>query len=332
MAFEKKERPLIIEGKNRKGEIVPVRKHVINEGKAGIREITQGKVQVLQVDTPEYQERVETLHRYLLDGLDSEEAYAMMLMDNEDLGRDAFNILLHHAYTLAETELHKDREYVFQLHMDRYEKMYEQAMVMTNFWGIPLDPKKDWKQMVMKYTSALRALKAKEDLLGLHNKSVVIEFNDGQATIVNDGNDRGTAGGVPGYDLDNLSLDEKIEMLKLIQDSRTVPIEGIQRVVVKTYKVEINTQTGERKEVHNAQNIDKVETHDITFEEMPPDTVGKFQKIPDPEQEQEINLGPTIIDNTPKQQPKTAEEIQQMIRDRLQGHLKEKLKQKLTNR
>lgn len=322
----KKERDIKLEGKTKHGEISPVRKHILNEGKAGIRGDTpQGGTEVLNVDTPAYQDQVQQVYELLMQGISTEEIYAMLLMDHDDMGRDYFKILCRHAYTIAENNLHKDREYVFQLHMDRYEKMYEQSLIMTNFWGVPLDKKKDWKIIVARYGNAIRALKAKEDLLGLHDKSVVIEFNDGQATVLEPENNRGKDG-IPGYNIDNLSLEEKVEMLQLIQQSRTVPIEGIQRVVVKSIKIEINPQTGERVEIRNTQNIDKVETHDISFEEMPEDVVSKFEKIPDPEMPIETMLGPQLIDHAGDKKGSTVDQIKQNIQEKLKKHLAEKLK------
>src|SRR5690554_7481693 len=56
--------------------------------------------------------------------------------------------------------------------------------------------------------------------------------------------------------------------------SRTVPLEGIQRVMIKTTKIEIATGNV----VENVQAIDQTETVDIQFEEMPEDVVSKFDK------------------------------------------------------
>lgn len=237
---------------------------------------------------------VDEVYSLIKQGMRSNEIYANMLVDHEDMNEYFFNVLLEEAYTIAEAGLHKDREYTFQLHMERYEKMYEESMKMYNSWNQPLDPKKDWNIILKKYISAMRALEAKEHLIGLHDKSMVIEFNDQKATVIEKDELRGNP--LPGIQLDNLTLAEQIELLDYIREARAIPIEGIQRVIIKQTKIEINMSDGTRMVGTDVKSIDDVESHvqDIEFEEMPEDVVSRFQKIPDKEPPIE-EIGPGSI-------------------------------------
>jgi len=289
----------------------------------------QGSHEVHKTDTVEYQDKVKEIYQYIKEGLRSNEIYAMLLVEDDRMTESKFIELLKHAHTYAHNELHKDREYMFMLHMARYEEIFSKCMIMEDSWHRPLDKKKDWHIMTAKYAGAIQALNNKEDLLGLHDKSVVIEFNDQKATVLEVEEKRG-AEGVIGYDLDKLTLEEQVEMLELIKECRTVPIEGIQRVVVKKTVVEIDVN-GERNQLTSVQNIDKVETKDITFEEMPPDVVSKFKHIdenPEPEPEKKPNEVKDSIPEHIKQANKrgSPEAVGNKINKSLLESFKEKMK------
>lgn len=279
----------------------------------------QGVHKVKLIDTPEYQAKVEQVYQYLKDGMRSNEIYAMMLVDDEKMTETSFNTLLRYAFEYGENALHKDRDYVFQLHMDRYEDIYEKSIQMVDRYNNPLDVSKHWHIMTAKYVNALNALTSKEKLIGLHDKSVSLEFNEQKAELVEEPNNRGAIG----FDLEALTLSEQKELLELIKECRTVPIEGIQRVVIKKTVIEINTETGDR-------NVNQeVETHDIAFEEMPAPVVNKFEVIPDPEEEKEIEAGPVVIDSRKvKEKPKGAGDLTTALHKSVFDVFKEKLKEK----
>lgn len=300
----------------RKPDSDKVRKTVLNDKP---RRKGQGTHRVHLIDTPEYQAKIERIYEYIKQGMRSNEIFAMMIVEDEKLTEKAFIELLRNAYIFAENALHKDRDYVFQLHMDRYEKVYEKNMVMVNSWNQPLDRRKDWAIMCAKYINALNALISKEKLLGLHDKSVSLEFNEQQVTLTDEQTDRGS---IPGYDIEKLTLAEQKELLTLIKEARTVPIEGIQRVTIKKTVIEINTETGDRT-VNDEQ-----ETIDIGFEDMPAPVVHKFENIPDPEDEPQPEMGPIVIDNTPKVKPKEADDVKESINKQMIDKFKEKLKEK----
>lgn len=279
----------------------------------------QGSHRVHLIDTPEYQAKVERIYQYIKQGMRSNEIFAMMIVEDEKLTEKGFQELLRHAYSFAENSLHKDRDYVFQLHMERYEQVYEKNMVMVNSWNQPLDKRYHWAIMVAKYVNALNALISKEKLIGLHDKSVSLEFNEQQVTLTDEQTNRGS---IPGYDIEKLTFDEQKELLALIKEARTAPVEGIQRVVIKKTVIEINTETGD-KNVNN-----EVETIDIGFEDMPAPVVHKFENIPDPEDEPQPEMGPIVIDNVPKVPAKEADDVKESINKKLIASFKEKLKEK----
>lgn len=280
----------------------------------------QGTHKVHKIDTPEYQGKVEMVYEYIKQGMRSNEIYALMMVEDEKLTERAFHELLRHAYLYAENALHRDREYVFQLHMDRYERTYEKNLVMVDSWNNPLDPKKHWHIMVAKYVNALKALESKEKLVGLHDKSVSLEFTDQKVIIEEKEDDRGK---IPGYDINKLSFEEQKELLALIKECRTVPIEGIQRVVIKKTVIEINTDTGDRTVE------DVVETEDIPYEELHDEVVSKMQVETTPKEEDEIPAGPLLIDSVKiTKKPKQAEDVERTLQKSALDVFREKLKQK----
>jgi len=311
-----------IEGKNKKGELVKYQKTFLNDDqKRGNYERHEVHVN----DTPEHYALAERVYHLIKDGLRTNEIFATLCVEDEQMTETKFMKLCVDAYKFFENSLLKDREYAFQTHMSRYEDIYQKCMAMEGFWhGMELDKKnpKDIQQIMTKYMHAIKALQYKEELLGLHDKKVVLEFNDDTATIVR--NERDIYRGIPGYNLDNLSLEEKVEMLKLIQEARTVPINGIQRVIIKQKKIEIDIESGNRKIVEEIKKTDKTKTIDIEYEEMPLEVVGKFKDItPYPEV---IKEDPKFIDNRPKE---IEQKTEQQLKDKLQENMMNKLRDKL---
>jgi hypothetical protein len=294
-----------------------VRKTILNDKP---RKSGQGTHKIHKIDTPEYQAKVEMVYDYIKKGVRSNEIYALMMMDDENLSETVFNQLRKDAYAYAENSLHKDRDYTFQLHMERYEDLFHKNMIMVNMYGQPLDIRQHWNIMVAKYGNALKALESKEKLLGMHDKSISLELNDQTATIVEKENDRGS---IPGFDIEMLTLDEQKDLLSLIKECRTTPLEGVQRVVIKKTVIEINTETGERNK------MEATETIDIGFEEMPAKVVDKFEKILDPEEVVQPEMGPIVIDSTKQLGVgKDVETVKDGLNKKMIEIFKEKLKQK----
>lgn len=297
------------------------------------RRKTKGGREVKKIykkDTIGYQHDVERVHKLIIDGVSVQEIYVDFLMEDgtATMSVDQFTQLVKDAYDYAENSVHKDREFVFQLHMDRYEKMYEKSIEMVGLDHRTLDHKvnsQDWIVMCAKYNQAMKMLRSKEDLIGLHDKSIVLEFRDNTALVAVVEDERGMAGDVPGYKLDNLTLEEQIQMLKLIQQVRTIPVEGEQRVIVKTTTIEMST--GNRMPVEQSTN--KIVTQDIEFEEMPENVVSKMENILPPRPEQiysnEIDDRPEELKNAPKV---NKEDIEKKVNKTLVDQFKQRMKRK----
>lgn len=301
----------------------PTRLTVHNDNKAQ-RKKGQGTHEVHLVDTIEYQQLIERTYELLKQGMSANEIQVTLVVEGHEEveGDSAFRDLLARAFKFAAIELHKDREYTFQLHMDRYEKIYEQSMVMEDTWHRPLDKRKDWKLITMKYVNAINALKNKENLLGLHDKKLVLEFNENKAVVLEKKKNTGNGDKLAGYDINKLTLEEKIELLSLIQEARTVPIEGIQRVVVKQIKIEINPDTGERVKSVKETKIDN--TIDVEFEEMPNKIVDKFIDTTPPEVVEEES-GVIVHDSRPKVEGKELRDVTQQIQNNSLEQLRARL-------
>lgn len=297
----------------------------------GIKRHEKGR-QIQKRDTTEYQQLVDRVYEHIREGMRSNEIFATLLVEDDTLTDVKFSQILKDAYELAEVSLQKDREYTFQLHMERYEKMYEEAIKMTNSWGQPLDPKKDWAVINARYIAALKQLEAKERLIGLHDKSLILELTEQRATVLEKEETR--SGHILGYDLDKLTLEEQIELLQYIKDCRTVPVEGIQRVVIKKTVIEINTDTGERNVNYVSKNINevnKVKIQDIEFEEMPDNVIDKFQAIEDVKEEEEIDNGSIHVEDLTngllEGEQKQGEDVVKSVQLNAVEQLKKKLKE-----
>jgi hypothetical protein len=264
---------------------------------------------------------VKKVYKELRNGKRPDEIYADMLLvlQEKAITEKQWSKTLEEAYHYLENDLHKDREFIFQLHMGRYEQAYEDLIKMERKDGTPLNPKYDWLQMKTRYRAALSNMRSKEDLIGVHDKSIVLEINQGKVVVGEQVNISGPH--IGGFNLDRLSLDECVELLGLIQEARTVPIEGVQRVTIKTTRIEINGNM-----VQQTQQYDNPEIQDITYEEMPENVVEKMieTKIePIEDEEAPSNIIDARPANLPK--PKNLDEVQQTHNKKLLSQFKNRL-------
>lgn len=259
---------------------------------------------------------VERVYKYVRDGMRTDEIKAMMLLEM-DYTDEQWEQIVEKTYQVAELSIMKDREYAFQLHMNRYEALYEEAMRLHDAKGIPLVMPKDFAYIRARYVSALMALKNKEDLIGLHDKQMVLEFNDQKAVVIDKHDGRGNA--AVGFDFERLSLDELKELLELIKSCRSVPLEGVERVVIKQTKIEINMTTGDRTSTLITKNIDNVEhVKDITFEEMPEKVIDRVEDIT-PIEEEPVKPKELIEDLTGglKEKSRSGSDLLEELRNKL---------------
>ncbi len=282
----------------------------------------QGEIVIVNADE-EYKKIVEEIYGYLKEGMRSNEIYASLILRDKDLSESKFAKLLEGALQYADIAIHRDRDYMFQLHMNRYENIYYKSVGLVDNWNRQLnkDNHSHWQTIVVKYMQALEALEHKEKLLGLHDKKVVMEFNDQGATIIDNPNMRGATEGLVGYDFSKLSLEEKIELLSLVKECRTVPIDGIQRLTLKKTVIEINPDTGERKVGEEIKTID-------IGHEVIPNVVSRMKNVKEIEPEVEIEVDP-IIDSRPNPlpAPRSVGDIGKAINKAVMDEFKKKLKE-----
>lgn len=272
-----------------------------------------------KLDTPIYQKAQEDIEKYLREGWLINEIYAEILSEIPELTEVTFANMVKKAYEQAKLTIHRNKEYIFKLHMDRYETIYKKAMEMLDSWMRPLDTKgNDWAIRVAKYGTAMKALKSKEDLLGLHNKDVVIDITEHTAFM----NKKAETRGRPPFDTDSLSLEEQIELLHLLKQAKVSEDDGVRKLIVKKAPLAV---------------IDKIpeppkpgETIDTIYEEMPEKVVDKLQVVVQQEMEDESNR---YIVDARSQEAKdatasTKEQVTKKINSSLIDEFKNRLKQK----
>lgn len=314
----------LLEGKDRHGNVKEISQTFLHDKD---HTVTQGGHEVYQIQTKEYQELITRTYEYLKEGVRAEEILKTFIIEDDQMNESKFTKILTYAYDYAENELHKDREYVFQLHMQRYEDLYRESLIMHDSQHRPLDPERHTPTMARKYMTAIKALKSKEDLLGLHDKTVVLEFNDNKAVIMEQETLRGGSNVVNGYEPDKLNNEELLKLLNLIKKTRTVPIEGIQRVAIKQTKFEISIDNKVVTSQVTTQ-IDNLETK-VQFEDMPSNVVSKFKdvtKIEEAEVVEQINIVSDIPEEI-KELPKlTIDDVKDKVKEQALEQLRKRLK------
>ena len=124
----------------------------------------------------------------------------------------------------------KDLSNIYNLHINRYEKLYKRAKDKLDIYGDSYD-EKTWKQFITHTTTALMALRKKEEMLNLHPKeeaSRVVNLIINNGVMVVTGESSGSAMSVKlTKQFGELSLDEMIELRQLLKESRKTEIDGI---------------------------------------------------------------------------------------------------------
>lgn len=278
------------------------------------------KPETLELVNPKDQQLVEEVFEHLKQGAMPLHIYQHLLLDHPKLKETRFKELLDQAYKYGEIVLHKDREYLFMLHVSRYEELYRSCRVLVDHAQRPLDPAKHWAVIVQKLRGAMKALKSKEDLLGLHDRKMVLELIDHQAFVVEqEAETHGGAGLVAGLDLAKLSIEEVSELLKLLQAARLTPPNGVQRVLIKQHTLTL-TAEGTPIVTEETSVIDDVKTIDTEFaEELPEDVLAKLEQLTRADTTEVTD--PNFVDDVPKRLRgvrRTAEEVKQQLNDQHQ--------------
>jgi len=186
------------------------------------------------------------------------------------------NKLVIDANKKATSQINRSMSYVFNLHVRRYEKIYQDCMDDISDWRTRLEFKgRHFKFIRSKILIGLKAMKAKEELLGMHSNAMEVNISSDSVSMKRK---RSHKEGLIPYRVDNLSHDEKKELLKLIQKTKISPVEGVHPLIFK--KVDF-----EAVKVLNVRGVGSTNTQDISFEELPPDKVSQFIKKESVEEE-----------------------------------------------
>ena len=177
----------------------------------------------------EKKKRIEEVALMLENGTAPRECINFLVEKYEIHPKNARNHLTE-VYKLAEANSHKEKDFVFSVHMERYEKIYASAMWRIRTM-VPPEPDQ-YKPLTFTFREAMQALQAKEKLLGLHSKLVRIEITNTVATIEMDQ----VKGPIKGYDYKKLSIEELMEMSALFEKGRLAAVDGILPVKYKTYE------------------------------------------------------------------------------------------------
>jgi len=168
-----------------------------------------------------------------------------LALDFPHVREDRYAELLEVAYNYGAAALHKDRDFVFYLHAERYELIYQRALILErDHQPVPLDPVRDRLKVIQKLRTAAKSLRQKEELLGLHDKRVVLEVTDSEVFLLDQGEDKPKGAHlfprqIAGGHLENLTVAELGELLRYLQEVRTTPLEGVQRVRVRQVATEV---------------------------------------------------------------------------------------------
>lgn len=236
----------------------------------------------LQQNEDKSKECIERAKELLFKGHTQAEIHVDLLCIDSKLRKAAFDEIIAEAYKQLYKALHRDREYIFQLHMSRYEELYKRSTDMVDKHGMSLNAKDNWPIIVGRYQTAMRILKLKEDLLGVHNKDLVIEIENNNTTIIDDGE----SGKIK---MKDLTLEEKIELLSMLKEIRTVPIEGDRQIVIKKKTLNETNEVTEETQSFQESAID------IQYEEMPEKVIDKIK--PDQEEEEVKYIQSPVVED-----------------------------------
>lgn len=233
------------------------------------------------INTEPYKAAQKEIEKMLRQGYNVYEIYASILVELPEMTNDQFRMMVRSAYEHAKVTIHRNREFVFKQHMNRYERIYQKALEDVE----NLDAKKDWAIITSKYVSAMKALKSKEDLLGLHDKNVVIEITEDEATMKLKPETRGR---MP-FDFEALTFEEMKELVALIKEAKISEEDGVRKLVVKKHAPNLINEIPSPVEQSNVI--------DVVYEEMPAKVVDQLQAITiEAEKEQPLPEQIKVID------------------------------------
>ncbi len=166
--------------------------------------------------------RIELVHDCLVKGISKSEITDIILNEKYldiHTKREAYK-LIKSVYDDALFKEQQDTIYSFNLHLVRYEDLYSYQMKMENKAGLPLSEVHDLDSIAWKLQEALNVLKQKEELLGLHDKALIVEINNIHLKTKRDLNSL--------FSFDSLEDVEKLELLGFLRKIRINANDGVQ--------------------------------------------------------------------------------------------------------
>lgn len=208
---------------------------------------------------------------------------AQLISEQTGIEAKDLDTVITAAVKVIEDEYCKKSDTVIGLHVTRYDRDIKEIL-NRNFNRYSEAVKV--KMKIGAYLDLLNILYSKEKLLQLHNKKVVFRLNQKKTTVVREV--------TPKYDISNLTLQEKIDFLELINKSKKTSSE-LAGVILKD---------------RTKENV----TIDIDHEDVTETNVEKIKQIA-PEEEKVIPASPPILDITEKIKQRLLEKQAEALRE-----------------
>lgn len=202
------------------------------------------------------------------EGLNKSMVESILKEEDKRLSDSVLNLIIIEAKNIIDDEYSKQSETIIGLHLTRYDNEIND---LFNRDFSMLDIRSVRKVQVATWMSILDTMFQKEKLLGLHNKKLIVRFNQKNTTIVKSTNER--------YDLSKLTLQEKVDFLSLINKA----------------KKDSNELFGV---LSNRKSEDQI-VEDIQHEEIDQPNISKIEQI-QPEVEPDPPTNTALIDVTTK--------------------------------
>jgi hypothetical protein len=235
--------------------------------------------------------------------------------ENKQLKPITVRTYLLEARKLISTEADMDVDFTSVLHDARYEQIWEADKNAANEWAYV--PEEAWQrannmEIIRRYNSLMTSMKQRENMYGLRNKDLVLALHSNISLTRDYKSDSFEHFLKKQFDVDKLSLPERIEMQKLLEAS----YEG-DAFLEKDYVLDDDEpELKERKVLEDPQKSMKVNNEGF-------DKIKIIEKIKKGNIEKET-ASIKVIDNRPKRKGKTSEQVTDKIKNSVMALVKEK--------
>jgi hypothetical protein len=183
--------------------------------------------------------------------------------ENQGLKPITVRLYLIDARRLISTETDMDIDFASLLHDSRYEKLWEQEKDIYLGWCfVPQEPyeRANNMEIVRRYSDLLKSLKQRENMYGLREKDLVLALHS-HIHLTKDYRQNSFEQFLKKeFDLTKLSIEERVELMKLLEDSYEGDIFEEKDYITKEEEEE---EIKEIKKIENPQNSMKVKIEGI---------------------------------------------------------------------